>query len=146
MTETQKEKLTSLARSLIGRPYKYGAKTEEAPNFFDCSLFTQYVFKQIGINIPRSTIEQAAEGQEVKLADLEAGDLIFTHSTHGHYNPRFPQGIGHVGIFLKGRQVIHASSARISEKPIVENGGVKEEALNDFIEKSAPVIIIKRYA
>jgi len=145
MTPAQKEKLVKLAQSLIGKPYKYGAKPEEAPNFFDCSSFTQYVFKQIGIELPRSTIEQASCGKEVDLSQLEVGDLIFVRGKYGHYNPTFPQGIGHVGIYVGNQEVIHAASERIKEKPIIENGKVIKSSLEDFIKTRAPLVIIKRF-
>ncbi|KKU91691.1 MAG: NLP/P60 protein [Candidatus Jorgensenbacteria bacterium GW2011_GWA1_48_11] len=144
-TETQKEKIVALAKSLIGKPYKYGAKEEEAPDFFDCSSFTQYILKQIGIAIPRSTIEQAAEGRETNLENLEVGDLIFAHGTHGHYNPRFPQGIGHVGVYVGNDAIIHAASKRTNEKPIIEQGGVMESTLEEFIKACTPIITIKHY-
>jgi len=45
MTDKQKN-IIKIAKSLIGAPYKYGAIIEEAPDYFDCSGFIQYVFKQ----------------------------------------------------------------------------------------------------
>jgi peptidoglycan endopeptidase LytE len=145
MTAAQKENLVKIAQSLIGKPYKYGAKPEEAPNFFDCSSFTQYVFKQIGIELPRSTIEQASCGIEVSLDQIEVGDLIFVHGKYGHYNPSFPQGIGHVGIYIGNQEVIHAASERVKEQPIIEKGKVIKSFLKDFIETRAPLVTIKRF-
>ena len=63
MTDQQKKKLVSIAETVLGKPYHYGAKPEEAPETFDCSSFTQYLFKQIGIELPRSTILQAGDPQ-----------------------------------------------------------------------------------
>ncbi len=65
MTKEQQKKLIQVARSLLGKPYRYGAKPEEAPNVFDCSSFTQYVFKQVGIELPRTSIEQAVDPKGV---------------------------------------------------------------------------------
>lgn len=148
MTIEQQNKLASVAKSLIGKPYKYGAKMEEAPEVFDCSLFTQYVFKQIGIEIPRSTIEQASEGEKVEgLENLQIGDLIFLHGTRGHYNSLFPEGIGHVAIYIGNGMAIHAGSKRIQEKPkIIEKGEVKEQSLEHILSLYEPVIVIKRTA
>ncbi len=147
MTNNQQAKLISLAKSLIGKPYKYGARTEEAPEVFDCSLFTQYVFKQIGIEISRSTIEQATEGEKVNgLENLEIGDLIFLHGTRGHYNPHFPEGIGHAAIYIGNGMAIHAGSRRIEENPkIIEVGKVEEIKLDTLIERAKPVIIVRRF-
>jgi cell wall-associated NlpC family hydrolase len=147
MTEAQKEKIVSLAKSLIGKPYKYGARAEEAPNFFDCSLFTQYIFKQIGIEIPRSTIEQAEFAGEFveNINAIETGDLIFFRGNRGHYNERFPGGIGHVVIYLGNNEIAHATSKRIQNQPqIIEEGGVKIEPLTDVLERLKPVVAIKR--
>ena len=148
MTNDQQTKLAELAKSFIGKPYKYGAKAEEAPDVFDCSLFTQYIFKQIGIDLPRSTIEQAAEGDIVNgLENLRVGDLIFLHGTRGHYNPRFPEGIGHVAVFIGDNKTVHAGSERIQEKPkIIEKGEVKEQTVEHVLSLYKPVIVIKRMA
>lgn len=138
------EQVLTSAKSLVGRPYKYGAVMDEAPAVFDCSGFIKYIFGQAGIDLPRSTIEQAREGKEVKLDDLKPGDLIFMHGSYGHYNPHFPQGVGHVGIFTKDQTVIHAASTRLSEKPIIEEGGVVEMPSQDFLNGWSPMITIKR--
>lgn len=139
------EKIIEISRSLLGTPYKYGAKMEEAPDYFDCSGFTKYVFAEIGIDIPRSTIEQAAEGEEVDEAQIQAGDLIFVRGSRGHYNPRFPQGIGHVGIATGEGTVIHAATQRLSEKPIIEKGQVVESSYDEYKNAWQPIVAIKRF-
>ena len=146
MSEEQKNRLVQIAKSLIGKPYKYGAKTEEAPEFFDCSSFTQYVFKQIGIEIPRSTIFQADYGEPVQdINQLETGDLLFLHGTQGFYNQRFPIGIGHVILYIGNGKTFHAASRRVQEKPeVIEIGEVEEKDLNEVVEKLKPLIVIKR--
>lgn len=144
MTETQSKRVVTLAKSLIGKPYKYGAKPEEAPDFFDCSSFIQYIFKQAGIELPRSTILQADKGTAVELKDIQAGDLLFLHGTQGFYNRNFPQGIGHVVLNIGGGQAIHAASRRIQDDPIIEEGGVEEGDLKTVIKKSGPLVAIKR--
>jgi len=138
------EAIIKTAENLIGVPYKYGAKKEDAPDFFDCSLFIQYLFEQIGIDLPRSTIEQAREGTEVRLENIQPGDLIFMHGSRGHYNKYFPQGIGHIGLYVGNNQVIHAASTRIKEKPIIEKGSVVKSSLEEFLEGWKPLVTIKR--
>ncbi len=147
MTLNQKSRLIEIAKNLIGKPYKYGARPEEAPEFFDCSSFIQYIFKNIGIDLPRSTIEQASKGEKIEnLSDLKIGDLIFFHGTHGHYNPKFPEGIGHIALYIGEDKTIHAGSKRIEENPkIVEIGQVEERELDELIKKLKPVITIKRF-
>ncbi len=145
MKKEKSEKLIAAAKKLVGQPYKYGAKPSEAPRYFDCSSFIQYLYKQIGCNLPRSTIEQAEKGRIVKNAkSIQAGDLIFLHGTKGHYNKKFPMGIGHVVMFLGNNQIIHAASKRIKNSPkIVEKGAVKIEPLSKILKRK-DVIVIKR--
>lgn len=72
---SDKEKLLKIARSYIGTPYLYGGNT---PKGFDCSGFVQYVYKEFGINIPRTTYDQINIGTKINdKSKLQAGDLIF---------------------------------------------------------------------
>lgn len=94
-------KIVGEAKKLLGSPYKYGAT---GPNKFDCSGFTQYVFKKSGIKIPRTSRTQATAGKQVSKSDLQTGDLVFfNRNGKGTY-------ITHVGIYLGNGQFIHASS------------------------------------
>ena len=146
MAKEQKVQLVKIAKNLIGKPYKYGATLEEAPNFFDCSSFTQYVFKQVGVQLPRSTIEQAREGKRIEnIETLEPGDLIFFRGAQGHYNEKFPKGVGHVVLYIGDNKTIHAASRRVQEKPqIVEIGQVEGKPLEEIVEKLKPITVIKR--
>jgi cell wall-associated NlpC family hydrolase len=148
MTSSQKEKLVKLARNLIGKSYKYGVSQEEAPNFFDCSSFTQYVLKQIGIELPRSSILQAADlkGEEINplpdLSNLKIGDLLFMRSDRGHYYDRLFGGrevyIGHVGIYIGNGEVIHSREEKID--------GVGIEKLDELTKNpNYHIAIIKRF-
>lgn len=143
--ESKVSVLIKIAKGLVGRPYKYGAREDEAPVFFDCSLFTQYIFKQIGVELPRSTILQAEEGKEVLLEKIKPGDLMFFHGERGFYNKKFPAGIGHVVLYIGDGKTIHAASERVSENPkVVERGEVEEKKLEYIMEKCGPLIVIKR--
>ena len=84
--------LLSAAYSKLGATYVYGAT---GPNVFDCSGFTQYVFRQVGVSIGRTTYDQVDNGTPVSRSNLQVGDLVFT-------NP------GHVGIYIGNGQMIHA--------------------------------------
>ncbi len=99
------KELIKLAKSLIGKPYKYGASTsQEAPEVFDCSSFTRYLFRQIGKEIPRPSIEQIGAGKPVDKKDLKSGDLVFAKGSG--------MVVGHVGIYIGKGKVIHASGAK----------------------------------
>lgn len=155
MTEKESKilKLVKIAKSLGGRPYKYGATMKDAPKFFDCSLFTQYVFWQIGIKLPRTAIEQAMVGHKVALQKIKAGDLVFVKGELGRYNRYFPDGVGHVGIYIGDGKITHAERKRISgkyediynSKLIKEIGGVVTDHLNKFLKKKKQLVAIKRY-
>lgn len=92
------DKLISIAKSKIGAPYVYGAS---GPYSFDCSGFTSYVYRQMGISLPRVASSQAYAGRTVSKANLQKGDLVF-FNTYG--------GISHVGIYIGGGSFVHASS------------------------------------
>lgn len=102
-------KLISFAKTMIGIPYRYASSN---PNIgFDCSGFVNYVFKNFGFTVPRSSPEFVFAGRPVKLENAKVGDiLIFTGS-----NPK-RRKIGHVGIVykIKGDQIefIHSSSGK----------------------------------
>jgi len=94
--------LTSYARSLSGTPYKYGGNSPDAG--FDCSGFVGHVFKHtLGISLPRDARQISRQGNAIKLAQLEAGDLVF-YATNN-------QSFSHVGIFLGDDRFIHAPSS-----------------------------------
>lgn len=91
--------LISYAYQFIGRPYVYGAT---GPDSFDCSGFTQYVYKNaLGIGLSRTTFTQVNEGKPVSRDQLQPGDLVFTEGP--------ASAPGHVGIYVGNGQMIHAA-------------------------------------
>lgn len=71
-----------------GKPYVYGAT---GPDRFDCSGYVQYVFRQMGINLPRTSRDQYAVAPKVAKADRRPGDLIAMRNSRG--------AVVHVGIY-----------------------------------------------
>ncbi|MFF3066224.1 C40 family peptidase [Oerskovia sp. NPDC057915] len=67
--------IVSIATRYVGVPYVYGGTS---PDGFDCSGFTQYVFAQAGISLPRTSSAQGGVGTKVSAADAQPGDLIWT--------------------------------------------------------------------
>ena len=97
-------KLVELAKSKLGCKYVWGATGE---NTFDCSGLTYWCHKQIGISIPRTSLEQSRNGKSVSKSDLQPGDLVFFKTTSAP--------VGHVGMYVGNGQFIHAPN---KSKPV----------------------------
>ena len=82
------------AQTKIGSPYVWGAT---GPDAFDCSGLTSWAYKQAGVDIPRTSQEQAAQGTPVDINNLQPGDLVTFYS-----------GATHVGIYAGNGQVLNA--------------------------------------
>ncbi|PSL40677.1 peptidoglycan endopeptidase LytE [Planomicrobium soli] len=93
-------KVVSEALALRGTPYVFGGTTTRG---FDCSGFIQYVFKQAGKNISRTTLTQYAETTAV--SSPKPGDLVFFANT-------YRAGISHVGIYIGNNQFVHAGGSK----------------------------------
>ena len=86
------------AISLLGTPYRWGGSSPESG--FDCSGLVGYVFRTIGIDLPRVSRAMADEGTKVASRDaLAEGDRVF-FGKRGH--------IDHVGIYVGEGKFVHA--------------------------------------
>ena len=65
------------AATHAGKPYRYGAT---GPGSFDCSGFVQYVYRQLGVSLPRTSAQQAAAARSVPRGSEQLGDLIIFRS------------------------------------------------------------------
>ena len=92
--------LVGTALSLRGAPYRNGGSD---PSGFDCSGFTQYVFAQYGVSLPREVREQYRLGTTIDTRDLAPGDLVFFSTTD--------PGVSHVAIVIGSDQFVHAPSS-----------------------------------
>ena len=97
------EELTSLAKKYLGGEYLWGGET---PKGFDCSGYTQYIFKKVGVNLPRTAYQQSKIGKKVK-GSLKKGDLLFFNTDPSRGIP-----ITHVGVYLENGKFIHAASRK----------------------------------
>lgn len=102
LTNTFYVSVCKTARSLLGKAYVYGAT---GPNSFDCSGFTQYVYKKCGKSIPRTSSSQYASANKVSKSNLRAGQLVFFSGSGGG------SSVGHVGIYVGDNTIIHAANS-----------------------------------
>lgn len=129
------KRLIYFARKHLGKSYKYGASMGQAPRYFDCSSFVKYLYQRVKINLPRTALEQAHCGRAIKLdkEKLEIGDLLFFKGGWGRYDPDFPSGIGHVGIYVGNGKVINARWQQNQDGS--DGGKVIEEPVESFVNR-----------
>ena len=106
---TKMDSLVAIAKAQLGVPYKWATSN---PNVsFDCSGFTHYVYKSIGITSSRSSKVYGSMGSRVSLEECQVGDCILFSGTQPG-----SRTIGHVGIVIeknaKGMKFIHCSSSK----------------------------------
>lgn len=84
-------KLISIANTYAGVSYRAGGTTKKG---MDCSGLVNTSFKQIGINLPRSSSAISFKGKEINLNEVRKGDLLFFDIA------RLKGGINHVGLVI----------------------------------------------
>ncbi len=120
-TDTKVEKY---AKKFLGYKYVWGAT---GPKSFDCSGFTQKVYKQCtGIVIPRVSRNQAKVGKYIKYSELKKGDMVFFDTTKERLGK-----VNHVGIYLSNGDFIHASSG--GKRVMITNFNKKRFYKNRFL-------------
>ncbi|MBO4336588.1 MAG: C40 family peptidase [Lachnospiraceae bacterium] len=93
--------VANYALQFVGNPYVYGGSS--LTNGTDCSGFTMSVYAAFGVGLPHSSGAQRSCGTDVGgLANAQPGDLVC-------YS-------GHVGIYIGGGQIVHASTAKTGIK------------------------------
>jgi peptidoglycan DL-endopeptidase CwlO len=85
-----------------GEPYVFGAN---GPNQWDCSSLMQQAYKAAGVNIPRTTYDQAKLGRAVTRAQVAPGDLVIYYS-----------GQSHVAMVVDNVRAVHASTEGVPVK------------------------------
>ncbi|ENX4736690.1 C40 family peptidase [Neisseria gonorrhoeae] len=94
------DELIGSAMGLLGIAYRYGGTSVSTG--FDCSGFMQHIFKRaMGINLPRTSAEQARMGAPVARGELQPGDMVFFRTLGG-------SRISHVGLYIGNNRFIHA--------------------------------------
>lgn len=113
ISSTLADRIIATGNKYLGTPYKYGAPAGST-KYFDCSSFTQYVFKKNGLPLLRTSRQQATQGKYVPRSQLRKGDLVFFSTSKSHGT------IAHVAIYAGNGKILHTYGA----------GGVKYSNLN----------------
>jgi cell wall-associated NlpC family hydrolase len=89
------------AQKYIGVPYAWGGT--DPSKGLDCSGLTQLVYKNLGVDLPRTASQQATSGRPVaSLAEARPGDLVcFDYSSSR-------AGVDHVGVYIGNGKMIAA--------------------------------------
>ena len=90
-----------LARAQTGKPYVWGGASPQTS--FDCSGLVQWVYRQVGVQLPRTAQQQYQATTRVPREQLQPGDLVFFAQTYPSSEP-----ITHVGIYVGGGRMINA--------------------------------------
>lgn len=90
----------AVARGHLRTPYVYGGRT---PRGFDCSGLVWYSYRQAGVTVPRTSLEQYRQSRPVSVAELSPGDLVFFRVSR--------QKVSHVGLYVADGRFIHAPSS-----------------------------------
>jgi len=123
-----KEEVVRLAPTFVGTPYKLGASISyDAPREFDCSSFVSFLYTEVGLAIPRISVDIYAFTERMSKEDLQEGDILFANSGTGviYYETmeflkgtKVPEGVDHCGLYLGNGKVAHAT--RKSGNVVVE--------------------------
>lgn len=96
LTSSKGADVLAYAMQFVGYPYVYGGSSTSG---FDCSGFTQYVYKHFGVTLNRTAAAQNSNGTAVSRSNLQPGDLVM-----------FGSPINHVGIYAGGGRIVHAAN------------------------------------
>lgn len=119
-----------LAYQALGVRYRYGS---ENMGGMDCSGLIYWIYtKNLGISVPRSSGSYGGAGYSVSRDDIRPGDVIAmdTRVGDGH------KSITHLGIYVGGGNMIHASSRL---------GRVVIRNVNDYVSNGIQIITIRRF-
>ena len=85
------------AKKYLGLPYVWGGTDPKVG--LDCSGLVQLVYKNLGVDLPRVSYQQATEGRAVpSMAQARPGDLLAFGSP----------SVNHIAIYIGGGKMIHA--------------------------------------
>lgn len=86
-----RDDVVAIAKGEVGKPYG---------THRDCSGFTAWAFRQVGVTLPEGSVAQYGVGHGVPSRDLQPGDLVF-------WSP-YGNTLGHVALAISSSEVVHA--------------------------------------
>ena len=91
------------ADAYVGVPYRWGGTSPRTG--FDCSGLVQYVYGREGVELPRTSRQQAAAGvrRATRWDAAGAGDLVL-FAEEG-------EAVSHVAFYVGGGRILHASAS-----------------------------------
>lgn len=99
-------KAAKLAQQYVGKlEYVYGGQSLKTGA--DCSGFVKQIYKKFGIELPRTSREQATFGKTVSSSNMQPGDLVFYKTGNT---------VSHVAMYIGNGKVVHASNTRTDIK------------------------------
>lgn len=93
--------IVAYAKQFLGNPYVYGGTS--LTNGADCSGFTMRIFEHFGVSTGRTSRDQASNGKQISLSEIQPGDLLFYASG---------KTINHVALYIGDGKIIHASTSK----------------------------------
>lgn len=100
-----RQQVVAIALEYKGAPYRYGGASARG---FDCAGYVQFVFRQAGLDVPRTVSRQFSAGHEIARENPGKGDVVF-FTKRALFNVLAPPS--HVGIYIGGNRFIHAPSS-----------------------------------
>ena len=122
------EKAVAAARKYVGMPYVWGGSSP-ADGGMDCSGIIQYVYRQLGVDLPRVSADQARAGVPVaSLSEARPGDLLAWDNSSRN------NGADHIAIYRGGGKMIEAPRTGLNIRI------VDVPSTPDFIRRVAPSV------
>ncbi len=102
-TKDDLQTVINTAYNELGKPYVFGSAPYDNSSH-DCSSLMMYCYKQIGIDLPRVSVNQAEVGLEVPIDEIREGDIVCMYTSDRN-------GVGktsHVGLYIGDGKLIEA--------------------------------------
>lgn len=125
------EEVLAFSKKFLGLPYTWGGTSSYG---FDCSGFVQMLFREMGLQLPRNSNDQARCSLFTSVAqeDLQPGDLVFFGKTR----------ITHVGLYIGNDEFIHSG---VTEMPMVMISNLKSGKYNFLAARRIDPCMVETY-